>query len=287
MQYFRTTISAAFVWGTSFLTMGCGEGELQLEATSTMADMEEVGVATEELVTSNTIIYEGNCSYLGQCSTWSQNGQVKWGCGDGSWPLGISDSPPSQLGCADYYTYVAAPKNTLDNYCGMPVRFCTAAGKCITVRPVDKSADINNRWEGGPAVMQLLGVSSYGQYANCGGGWGATSVTATYGSWDTSKSAPNSTSLAVGGSYTVYFNPNKIGDNAFDFVNNSAVTNGGTLEFCWSSNSSPSWNCWTTDAVTSAWKRRNLYNGTSDVKYRMTFKATKAATFYWRKYTAP
>jgi hypothetical protein len=134
--------------------------------------------------------------------------------------------------------------------------------------------------------MQTFAVP-YSDGSGCNPGTGQLAVTATMGTWDTTKAGANGVTLAANGSYQFTFAPGRSGDNAINFVNQSSIAQAGTLEFCWKSNSYPNWSCWATDAITNQWKRRILYSGSADVSYRLTIRAGTPATFYWRKFTAP
>ncbi len=107
-----------------------------------------------------TIQYEGSCEFLMNCSVWSGEGEVNWGCGG-------SD-------CTAQTPYIAAP-SSYAGMCGEDVTVCLQGTDTCTTAII-KDMSCCNRWEAGPSVLDALGVS-YGENIGACSGYGEANVT--------------------------------------------------------------------------------------------------------------
>lgn len=96
--------------------------------------------------------YEGSCSFLLNCSSYSRSaGVVTWGCGG--------------TGCSMTDRFVAVP-NWRDGMCGEEVTICR--GEVCTTAEV-KDVSCCNRWEASHQVLKDLGIDHASNSNTCTG----------------------------------------------------------------------------------------------------------------------
>lgn len=93
-----------------------------------------------------------------------------------------------------------------------------------------------------------------------------------------------SKNVKVGSCHEVRFAPARKGTHYIQFLNQSNIYNGGTMESCWRKGTG-SWNCWAWSDVLSRKRQQTLYSGSADINYRFRFYAKgnyNDVRFYWR-----
>jgi hypothetical protein len=122
-------------------------------------DGEESSSATgEDALTSPrsvSLMYEGSCAFLHNCSAWSRKlpaGEVQWGCGG--------------TDCSDDALWIAGPSHS---YCNRKAKICRGT-RCTTATVRDIS-DAHG-WEASNGVMDELGLEHTVNVAACRGGGG-------------------------------------------------------------------------------------------------------------------
>ena len=103
------------------------------------------------------IDFEGTCSFLHNCSSFSQKlptGEVSWGC------VGVKV-------CSDTDHWLAGPTSA---YCGKTVTVCNGS-KCSTGTVLDVSDA--KAWEGSEGLLGAIGLP-YGLSSECSGYGGGT-----------------------------------------------------------------------------------------------------------------
>ena len=98
-----------------------------------------------------SIVYQGSCSFLHRCDSYSRNlpvGQVNWGC------LGHGAA------CVDSEHWASGPSRA---YCGKTVQFCKGT-TCTTA--VIKDVSVSHDFEGSQGVFDALGIG-YGGGSTC------------------------------------------------------------------------------------------------------------------------
>lgn len=98
-----------------------------------------------------SIVYQGSCSFLHRCDSYSRNlpvGQVNWGC------LGHGAV------CVDSEHWASGPSRA---YCGKTVKFCKGS-TCTTA--VIKDVSVSHDFEGSQGVFDALGIG-YGGGSTC------------------------------------------------------------------------------------------------------------------------
>jgi hypothetical protein len=112
----------------------------------------------EDALTSTrsvSLMYEGSCAFLHNCSAWSRKlpvGQVQWGCGG--------------TDCSDDELWIAGPSHS---YCNRKAKICHGT-RCTTATVRDIS-DAHG-WEASNGVMDALGLPHTVNVAACNGGGG-------------------------------------------------------------------------------------------------------------------
>jgi hypothetical protein len=102
-----------------------------------------------------SLMYEGTCAFLHNCSTWSRKlpvGEVQWGCGGTT--------------CDDDANWVAGPSRA---YCNKTVKICKGA-RCTTA--VVKDISVAKGWEASNGVMDDLGLGHTVDVEACSGSGG-------------------------------------------------------------------------------------------------------------------
>ncbi len=104
---------------------------------------------------SVSLMYEGTCAFLHNCSAWSRKlsaGHVQWGCGG--------------TDCSDDETWVAGPSHA---YCNRTAKICRGT-RCTTATVRDISD--THGWEASNGVLDALGLAHTVNVAACSGGGG-------------------------------------------------------------------------------------------------------------------
>jgi hypothetical protein len=122
-------------------------------------DGEDPSSATgEDALTSPrsvSLMYEGSCAFLHNCSSWSRKlpeGHVQWGCGG--------------TDCSDDELWIAGPSHS---YCNRKAKICHGT-RCTTATVRDIS-DAHG-WEASNGVMDELGLAHTVNVSACTGGGG-------------------------------------------------------------------------------------------------------------------
>lgn len=237
-----------------------------IAATSACDETEPPDSASEVAnAVSMSLLYEGTCEYLLQCSAPSTAaGSVLWGC-----PTNLRQ----QSGCTNSMIYLAAPNS---EFCGLTIRICR--GSTCTTGIVQ---DVSNKgtWEAGDAVMNALGNYPVPPVACGERATGTITADVKSGSWGTATVTP------VGATTVAYFGPGLSGYHAVEFVTDRNLS--GTAELCWRDGLSASFSCWTNEQVTQQLRRIVLYSGSNSINYRITFRAPANGQIKYRFYTAP
>lgn len=109
------------------------------------------GDGTYSTTRNISIVYQGSCSFLHRCDSYSRNlpaGQVNWGC------LGHGAV------CVDSEHWASGPSRA---YCGKTVKFCKGT-TCTTA--VIKDVSVSHDFEGSQGVFDALGIG-YGGGSTC------------------------------------------------------------------------------------------------------------------------
>jgi len=104
---------------------------------------------------SVSLMYEGSCAFLHNCSAWSRKlpaGEVQWGCGG--------------TDCSDDDLWIAGPSHS---YCNRKAKICRGT-KCTTATVRDIS-DAHG-WEASNGVMDELGLPHTVNVSACNGSRG-------------------------------------------------------------------------------------------------------------------
>lgn len=104
---------------------------------------------------SVSLLYEGTCAFLHNCSAWSRKlpaGEVQWGCGG--------------TDCSDDELWIAGPSHS---YCNRKAKICR--GTTCTTATVRDISDAKG-WEASNGVMDALGLAHTVNVAACHGGGG-------------------------------------------------------------------------------------------------------------------
>ncbi len=148
----RKALAAALVSLVSLVMAACSASP---DTTDPGADAPS---ATDDALTSPrsvSLLYEGTCDFLHQCSSFSRKlpaGEVQWACGGTT--------------CDDSDLWIAAPAH---KYCNRQVKICRS-GTCATATVKDVS-DVQG-WEGSNGVMEALGLSHSVDVKACSGSGG-------------------------------------------------------------------------------------------------------------------
>ena len=102
-----------------------------------------------------SLMYEGSCAFLHNCSSWSRKlpeGEVQWGCGG--------------TDCSDDDLWIAGPSHS---YCNRKAKICRGT-KCTTATV----RDISNAkgWEASNGVLDELGLPHTVNVSACNGSGG-------------------------------------------------------------------------------------------------------------------
>jgi hypothetical protein len=225
---------------------------------------DSLGRSYEAATVSTTMLFEGTCDFLLQCSSYSRNaGRVLWGC-EGRMP------EMSGTGCTDSDRWVAGPRDTYDSYCGSRVKVCLASSPttCAWATVRDRSVvPGSTTWEASPGLMAALGRPYSSSVSACSG-TGNASVVISYGT--TSISTPT---VARGTSFTQTFSPGVRGDHAIDYGTMGGVALGGTVDICWRDGTGP-WSCWYRQNWTSSVRRVRLWAGSATINFKITLTNT-------------
>jgi hypothetical protein len=124
------------------------------------------GGGTYSTTKNISIVYQGSCSFLHRCDSYSRNlpdGQVNWGC------LGHGAV------CVDSEHWASGPSHA---YCGKTVQFCKGS-VCTTA--VIKDVSVSHDFEGSQGVFDALGIG-YGGGSTCSNTYinGDAHVTVSY-----------------------------------------------------------------------------------------------------------
>ncbi len=104
---------------------------------------------------SVSLMYEGSCAFLHNCSAWSRKlpeGEVQWGCGG--------------TDCSDDELWIAGPSHS---YCNRKAKICHGS-RCTTATVRDIS-DAHG-WEASNGVLDAIGMAHTVNVSACTGGGG-------------------------------------------------------------------------------------------------------------------
>jgi hypothetical protein len=147
-----TRLVPAF-FAVGLTTAGCG---------GPIDDVDSLGTFEAPLSEGASLLYEGSCAFLRNCSFWG----------------GTPTCNGRQNNCSDTTRWVAVPNSSYYNYCGKTVYLCRTDSPCTCTSAQAWDNSDKNSWEGNVAVFQSLGAA-YSDGSGCppgNGGYGMVNV---------------------------------------------------------------------------------------------------------------